>query len=182
MTVGERTYQSIALAEPKRKWELHHGRLREKPAMTIPHNRVITRLVRQLVPQLDFDRLDLRFDSGRVRRADETYYIPDCYVVPVPGNRTIVGEPGGLEVFSMPLPLIAEVWSPSTGDYDVDEKLPEYQRRGDWEIWRLHPYDLTLTTWRRQPDGSYTETVYRGGKVELVALPGVVVDLDVLFA
>ena len=50
------------------------------------------------------------------------------------------------------------------------------------EIWRLHPYDKTLTTWRRQRDGSYAETVYTGGQVHPVALPGVTIDLDALFA
>jgi Uma2 family endonuclease len=44
-----------------------------------------------------------------------------------------------LELYVEPLPLVVEVWSPSTGQYDVDEKLPEYQRRGDLEIWRFHP-------------------------------------------
>lgn len=81
----------------------------------------------------------------------------------------------------MPLPLVVEVSSPSTGDYDVDTKLPEYQRRGDLEIWRVHPYDHALTAWRRQPDGSYLEMGHTGGGVRPVALPGVAIDLDALF-
>ena len=76
---------------------------------------------------------------------------------------------------------MVEVWSPSTGDYDVDAKLPVYQQRGDREIWRIHPYERTLTSWLRQPDGSYQETLHRGGIVALVALPGVTIDLDELF-
>ena len=87
-----------------------------------------------------------------------------------------------LEVYQVPLPLVIEVWSRSTGTYDVDDKLPEYQRRGDLEIWRLQPYERALTAWRRQPDGSYTETVYSGGSVRPGALPGVAIDLDALFA
>lgn len=90
------------------------------------------------------------------------------------------GRPG-LEVYEGPLPLVVEVWSPSTGEYDVDTKLPEYQRRGDLEIWRLHPFDRTLIAWRRQPDGSYSESQYTGGTVRPVALPGVAIDLDTLF-
>jgi Uma2 family endonuclease len=86
-----------------------------------------------------------------------------------------------LAIFSEPLPLVVEVWSPSTGGYDVDAKLPIYQRRGDLEIWRIHPFERTLTAWRRQPDGSYEETIYRGGIVEPVALPGVSIDLEALF-
>lgn len=74
-----------------------------------------------------------------------------------------------------------EIWSPSTGRYDIIEKLRDYQARGDLEIWRVHPYERTITAWRRSPDGSYTESIYRGGTVRLESLPGVAIDLDTLF-
>ena len=86
-----------------------------------------------------------------------------------------------LEVYDQPLPLVVEVWSRSTGDYDVEEKLAVYQQRGDLEIWRIHPYERTLTAWRRQPDGSYDETIHREGVVSPTALPGVEIDLAALF-
>lgn len=89
--------------------------------------------------------------------------------------------PGQLEVYEEPLPLVVEVWSPSTGEYDVDTKLREYQLRGDAAIWRLHPVEHTLTAWRRQPDGSYGEALYREGIIEPVALPGVRIELAALF-
>ena len=95
--------------------------------------------------------------------------------------RRLFAVPATVEVYPEPLPLVVEVWPPSTGRLDVNEKLPEYQRRGDLEIWLLHPYERTLTVWRRQADGSYAETVQRGGSVRPVALPGVVIDLDALF-
>ncbi len=91
------------------------------------------------------------------------------------------GRSDVLEVYSNALPLVVEIWSPSTSSYDIDEKLAGYQRRGDHEIWRLHPYERTLTGWRRQPDGTYAETVYEGGTVEPVGLPRVSIDLDGLF-
>ena len=56
-----------------------------------------------------------------------------------------------------------------------------YQQRGDLEIWRIHPYECTLTTWRRLPDGSYEEAVHSEGVVIPTALPGVVIDLAMLF-
>jgi Uma2 family endonuclease len=77
---------------------------------------------------------------------------------------------------------VVEIWSPSTGTYDIGEKLPDYQRRGDLEIWRIHPYERTVTAWRRQSDGTYAESVFRGRIARPVALPGVAVDLDALFA
>jgi len=66
------------------------------------------------------------------------------------------------------------------GGYDVDAKLAVYQQRGDLEIWRIHPYERTLTSWRRQPDGSYEESIHRGGTISPVALTGVAIDLDAL--
>jgi Uma2 family endonuclease len=111
------------------------------------------------------------------------YRIPDVCVVPlhlVAQRRQ--DRPTALEIYEEPMPLVVEVWSPSTGEYDVDQKLKEYQQRGDLEIWRLHPYERTLTAWVRQPDGSYAETLYAGGVVRPAHLPGVAIDLDALFA
>jgi len=118
---------------------------------------------------------------GHVRRTSENYYIPDVFVIPTELVRPLLERRDVLEAYDDPLPLVVEVWSPSTGDYDVDSKLPEYQRRGDLEIWRVHPFDRTLIAWRREPDGSYAESHYAGGTVQPVALPNVTIDLDTLF-
>jgi len=64
----------------------------------------------------------------------------------------------------------------------VEEKFPEYKRRGDLEIWRIHPYEMTLIAWRRLPDGSYSETFYRDrGEVPVESLPGISIPLESLF-
>lgn len=181
MPVSEKTYQQVALEDPEGQWELHCGRLRRKPGMTFDHNDVMNELGYLLRNQLDRREYRVRVNSGRARRSEANYYIPDVSVIPLHLAEPLRGRRNRLEVYSDPLPLVVEVWSPSTGEYDVDEKLPEYQRRGDLEIWRIHPYDRVLTAWRRQPDGSYTETVYRSGTVRLVALPHVTIDLDALF-
>ena len=47
-------------------------------------------------------------------------------------------------------------------------------------IWFIHPYERALTAWRREPDGSYAEETYRGGRVPVASLPGVVIDFDAL--
>jgi Uma2 family endonuclease len=86
-----------------------------------------------------------------------------------------------LEVYDEPLPLVVKVWSRSTGDYSVPEKIVAYQQRGDLEIWRIHPFERTLTVWRRLPGGSYEETIHREGIVSPAALPGVAIDLAGLF-
>ncbi len=180
MPVSEQTYLQLALEEPN-QWELLCGRLRRKPNMTAEHNQVAWELALRLGQQLDRNRFTVRLGMGHLRRTSENYYIPDVFVVPTELVRPLRGLRNVLEAYDAPLPLVVEVWSPSTGDYDVDAKLPEYQRRGDLEIWRIHPFDRTLTAWRRQPDGTYVESHYTGGKVQPVALPNVTIDLDTLF-
>jgi len=182
MPVTEQTFEHLALSNPDQRWELHRGQPREKPAMSTRHNRAIHRLDVQLIQQLDLDRFEVRVNSARARRGEETYYIPDLTVVPIEFVTALPDRPDALEVYDRPLPLVVEVWSPSTGDYDIESKLPEYQRRGDHEIWRLHPFDLLLTVWRRQPDGTYADTIHAGGRVDVLSLPGVTIDLDALFA
>lgn len=181
MVQTRQTFEEIALADPDRHWELHDGLLREKPGMSIEHNDVMAELARWLGNQLDRMEYRVRSNSARLRVSGGVYYIPDVVVIPAEMERALRGRPGRLEVYVEPVPLVVEIWSPSTGAYDIGEKLAGYQQRGDREIWRLHPYERTLIAWRRQPDGSYVEMTYEGGTVEPVALAGVVVDLDALF-
>ena len=176
--MSEQDYEKLVLADPSRQWELVDGQLRERPGMSWDHGRAVTRLGVRLQNQLDEDQFEVRFNEGRVRRPTDTIFIPDLLVVPVVEGEPFAGRPGVLAIFGNPLPLVVEVWSESTGDYDVDTKIPVYQQRGDLEIWRIHPYERTLTRWVRQPDGSYKETVHRGGMIALAVLPWVTIDLD----
>jgi Uma2 family endonuclease len=137
-------------------------------------------LVAALHAQLDRRQFRVRHDSSHVRRSADRYYIPDVFVVPT--EQYLLQEPlHTLETYVQPLPLVMEIWSPSTGDYDIEGKLPQYQQRGDREIWYIHPYDRNLRAWRRQPDGSYEESVHEHGLIQPMALPGVTIDLDTLF-
>lgn len=181
MPVSEQEYIQLALANPDAHLELVCGEVREKPIMTTEHNAVMRELHYQLVTQLDRREFVVSVDTSRVRLPAGTHYIPDLFVLPRVYERRLRAQPGTFEVYDEPLPLVVEVWSPSTGTYDVNTKLREYQGRGDTEIWRIHPYERTLTTWRRQPDGRYAESLYRGGAVRPVALPGVTIDIDSLF-
>jgi Uma2 family endonuclease len=180
MAMSEEAFEALVLAEPFVQWELHRGQPRKKPGMSAEHNDVIAYLGVQLGAQLDRARFRVRINTTHVRRPATTYYIPDVIVIPAKVERAQRGRP--LEIYSTPLPLVVEVWSPSTGSYDINEKLVEYQRRGDIEIWRIQPFEQTLTAWRRQSDGTYVQTLHRGGTVEPVALPNVTIDLDALFA
>jgi Uma2 family endonuclease len=177
--ISEEAYQRFVLSGVEGSWELHDGRLVEKPAMTFRHGQIPMLLGHFLLSQLDRAQFQV-VSELRVRRSSATVFVPDLMVVPAAYSEEIRDRPV-LAIFSDPLPLVVEVWSPSTGDYDVDAKLPVYQQRGDLEIWRIHPYEQTLTAWRRQPDGSYQETIHREGVVQPAALPGVAIDLGALF-
>ena len=123
----------------------------------------------------------MAINDWRVRPVPGSIYSPDLVVVPTAYGMEFQGRPGILAIFRDPLPLVVEIGSRSTGDYDVNAKIPEYQRRGDLEIWRIHPYERTITVWSRQPDGSYHETVHREGIIRPLALPNVAIDLAALF-
>jgi Uma2 family endonuclease len=182
MPVSDATYEQVALEDPDSHWELHCGQLVEKPPVTAFHADVIDRLYARLRPQLPEADYAIRADTGRLRHGTGSYYQADLCVVPRSlVNRQKRERPQQLEVYDEPLPLVVEVWSPSTGSHDVVDKIPEYQARGDIEIWRLHPFERTLTAWRRRPDGTYTEETHRGGIITPIALPGVSIEVDTLF-
>jgi len=183
MPVSEQTYERVALEDPSIPLEWWYGELREKPGGTFEHNSAASAVVYYLCRQLDWKQFEVRGNTGRVSRAGEFAFIPDVFVLPRALKQPRSDTPGGLEAYEQPLPLVVEVWSPSTGDYDVDEKLPEYRRRGDLEVWRIHPYERTLIAWRRRADGSYTETAYgpETAEVPVESLPGVVIPFGELF-
>jgi Uma2 family endonuclease len=178
--MSEREYVEFVLENPDGAWELHDGLLVEKPRMTFAHGEIPALLAHLLLQQLDRNEYRVVVEL-RVRRSASTVLIPDVMVVPTAVADAYRGR-SGLAVFTDPLPLVVEVWSPSTGGYDVDKKIPVYMQRGDREIWRIHPFEGTVTRWIRQPDGSYQESVHFGGIVSLVGLPGVTIDLDLLLA
>ena len=176
--MSEAAYREFVLSGVDGLWELHDGRLVEKPGMSWKHLDIVTELIYLLRHQIE--RTEYRvFAESRVRRPAATIFLPDIAVVPTAYGKAIRDLPV-LAIFSDPLPRAVEVWSPSTGDYDVDAKLPVYRQRGDLEIWRVHPYERTLTNWQRQPDGSYQESLHRDGTITPVALPGVTIDLGQL--
>jgi len=178
--MSEDAYQQFVLTGVEGAWELHDGRLVEKPGITWKHGSIVALLSHLLQLQLDWSEYQVRINEGRVQKPGNTIFIPDLLVVPTTAGSEIRDQLT-LAIFTDPLPLVVEVWSPSTGDYDIDTKLPIYQQRGDLEIWRIHPYERTLTSWQCLPDQSYQATLYRGGIVKPVALRGVMIDLNSLW-
>lgn len=180
MPVSEARFKRLSLGEPN-QWELHDGYAYRKLPMTFAHDDVAWQLGLMLGTQLPRDEWVIRVDAGLVRRSASRYYTPDVIVIPRSEARRLFPDPHTWEVYPNPISLVVEVWSPSTGAIDQTEKLSEYQRRGDAEIWLLHPVEQSLTVWSHRPDGTYVESVHRGGIVHPTSLPGVSIDLDELF-
>jgi Uma2 family endonuclease len=180
--VSEEEYRRLALDDPQGQLELYRGQLREKPWMTARHGDVMMRLTEQLLLQLDRKEFHVRVQHARLRVSSDTYYVPDIAVIPTGMARALLERATELDAYPAPLPLIIEIWSPSTGDFDLIAKLPDYQRRGDFEIWFVHPQERTLRAWRKMSDGSYEETVYRDGIADAAALPEFAIDVGELFA
>jgi Uma2 family endonuclease len=178
--MSEREYEAFVLSGVEGLWELHDGMLVEKPGMSWRHAATASLLGFLLQSQLDLAEYRVFYDS-RVRRPAATIFLPDVMVVPTAYGAQLIDDPR-LAIFSDPLPLVVEVWSPSTGDYNTAAKIPVYRQRGDAEIWRINPFERTLTRWLRDASGAYAEATHHGGVVALSALPDVSIDLDRLFA
>jgi Uma2 family endonuclease len=143
--MSEQDYEAFVLSGVEGLWELHDGRLVEKPGMSWEHTDTVAELVTLLRNQLDRKQFGAVAES-RVRRPTDTIFTPDVMVVPAASMEQVCGRPGKLAIFPGPLPLVVEVWSVSTGSYDVDTKIPVYMERGDQEIRRIQPYEQTLTS------------------------------------
>src|SRR6266540_2775090 len=115
MPVSEETYLRVAQEDPGGKWELHCGQLRSKEPMTWEHIRTGADLGYTLQHQLDRRSYVVVSESGRVRRSATQYYVPDAMVIPVAMATRLFPVEGMVASFPEPLPLVVEVWSPSTG-------------------------------------------------------------------
>lgn len=179
--LSEQDFEAFLLTGIEGHWELHDGVLVEKSPMTWDHQVVMINLALQLGRQVPKDAYRVQVES-RVRRPEATVFQPDVMVIPEHYGDEFRNQPGRLAIFSRPLPLVAEVWSVSTGEYDVMAKLPIYMQRGDAEIWLIHPYEKTVKSWRRQLDGTYSSSTHNEGVIRLAALPDVVIDVAELFS
>ena len=181
MGVSLATYEQVALEDGDTTWEYVCGQLREKPGTTQEHHNASFSLAFDIASQVDRTKFEIRNNSGRLKTGAGNAFVPDVIVLPKGMTATQHGT-RKLETYDQPVPFVAETWSKSTGDYDSNTKIPEYRSRGDLEIWRVHPYEKLVTAWRRQPDGSYTESVHTEGVVAIESLSGVSIDLATLFS
>ena len=109
--MSEEQYQQFVLSGVDGSWELHDGRLVEKPGVTFRHGQIPMLLGHFLLSQLDRDAYQV-VSELRVRRPSATVFVPDLMVVPAAYSAEIRDRPARA-IFSDPLPLVVEVWSSS---------------------------------------------------------------------
>jgi Uma2 family endonuclease len=78
--------------------------------------------------------------------------------------------------------FIAEIQSPATAKYDLNEKFNLYEAVGVREYWVVFPADKEIQIFLLQPDGKYDKgTLYETGKVPVHIFDGMEVDLKDIF-
>jgi Uma2 family endonuclease len=162
--------------------ELLHGLVRlMSPAPTRRHQETLASLTVELgsiiknrkgkctVFQAPFDvRLPKNGEKDDVRI--DTVVQPDLCIVCDPSKldeRGCLGAPD----------FIAEVQSPSTAKYDLNEKFALYETSGVREYWVVFPGEA-VQVFLLQPNGKYDAgTLYERGKIPVRIFNGVEVDL-----
>src|SRR3954454_19488453 len=96
--MSEEAYQRFVLSGVEGVWELHDGRLVEKPGMTFRHGQIPMLLGHFLLSQLDRDAYQV-VSELRVRRSSVTVFMPDLMVVPAAYSEEIRDQPV-LAIFS----------------------------------------------------------------------------------
>jgi len=124
---------------------------------------------------------DVRLPINGETADDKIYNVvqPDICVICDPSKldkRGCIGAPD----------LIVEVFSPSTGKRDMNEKFSLYEKSGVSEYWIVYPNDKAVTVFLLQPNCKYNEgTTYEiinGAKeVPVKTLEGLIIDLEELF-
>lgn len=94
-----------------------------------------------------------RTDEGRVRVSERNDVIPDVAGVPAAFTAPFEHDPRALNALAEPLPLVVDGWPRTPARFANAVEPQTYRERGDEEIWSIHPYERTLTAWRRQPEG-----------------------------
>ena len=77
--------------------------------------------------------------------------------------------------------FIAEIQSPSTAKYDLNDKFNLYEAVGVREYWVVFT-DKAVQVFLLQPDGKYDKgTLYDKGKVPVHIFDGIEIDLKEIF-
>ena len=183
MAISFRTYAQLALEDAEGRWELMGGHPRRKPPESFQHGALIDGLIEQLVPLLRGSDYRLSVNHARLMIDQDHILLPDLAVVPrAVSARAVRERPNALETYHTSLPLLIDVWTPATAEFNVEARIPEYRRANAEEIWLVHPAARAVTVWVRRTGGAYQEAIRVAGTLTAVRVPGLALDITALFS
>ena len=162
------------------KSEFHRGEMIPMPGASLKHIKINANLLHELILQVEARNFDVLGSDMRVR-------VPDTGLYTYPDLTVCIDEPiveeKELDVLTNPS-LIVEILSKSTEKYDRGAKFEHYKTLDSLREYLLLTQDrISAELFERQPDGSWTKTLFEGaeGVLRLPAL-GVEIPLEKLYA
>ena len=178
------TYKDYRSWPDDERWELIDGVAYLMSAPSTPHQAVQREIFGTLYAflrgnpcRLFAAPLDVFFPRLREQAEDDvdTVVQPDIVVVCDPDKIRHNG------IWTAP-DVVVEILSPSTSRKDQNEKYRLYERSGVREYWVVDPMGKWLQQYRLGADGRFeVERTYESGSLESPALPGLVIDVAVLW-
>ncbi len=167
------------------RWEIIQGVPYDmSPAPSTEHQSVLGELFFQIRAFLS-DRNCRVFMAPFDVRLPERDEADDAVINVVQPDITVVCDPSKIDKKGCrgAPDWIIEVLSPGTSAKDYNQKRSLYERRGVREYWLVHPLDEMITVFILGDDGKYEPPVFREGKgkLEVKALPDLILDLDTVF-
>lgn len=203
------TYGDYVQWDDDERWELIDGRPHAMAAPSLPHQRLVGSIYRQLDVQLEGEAAPslphqrLVSELGAQLVAQLRGATCEALVSPVDVRLPIANEPDEAivdvvqpDVLVVCDPsklddrgcrgapdLVIEVLSPSTTEHDRVTKRALYERHGVREYWLVSPAERLVTVYLHDHDHFATTLIERTtGRFPVVVLPGVKVDWDLAFA
>ena len=93
--------------------------------MSVEHGGIMMEQALSLGTQLKRDEYEFRINHAKLMRSELPCDVPDLAVISAGLIRALPATPGSLDAYAAPPPLVVETWSPSTGDSDIERKLPQ---------------------------------------------------------
>jgi Uma2 family endonuclease len=175
------TYKDIISKPENERWELIDGIpfLQARPSDT--HQRALRELLTQFHSFLRgkscevFSEFPVWLDNEPEDLETNQYLVPDLLINCDSSKVAKNGIKGAPE-------MIIEILSASTASVDKIKKFRKYQESGVKEYWIVEPDQKLISVFKLDMNGKYSIiNTYDEGQVEVGVLPGLVIDLNLVF-
>jgi Uma2 family endonuclease len=180
---GSYTYADYLLWQFSERVELLRGKIRQMAAPSMKHQRIVTRLTRDIANalwktpcQVFVAPFDVRLTRTRNDKEVTTVVQPDLCVICDPSkldDRGCIGAPD----------LIIEILSPGNSRTEMKDKFELYQEAGVLEYWVVSPIEKTIQIWTLNEQGIYfsLQPKVEGDIATTPIIPNLEVDVTEVF-